>query len=152
MSYKCELTELTAQPTVVVRATANFHTLPHTIRDGFTALDGYLKSVNEQPAGPWYVAYHNNDMDHMDVEVGIPVSRELPGTDGIAAGVLPAGRAAATMHRGPYHDGAHAWSALEHWIADQGLQVAGPSYERYLNDPDHTTPDALLTRMEIPVR
>jgi effector-binding domain-containing protein len=56
------------------------------------------------------------------------------------------------VHRGPYHDGAHAWSALEHWISEQGLQINGASYETYLNDPDHTPPDALLTRMEIPVR
>lgn len=152
MSYKCELTDLTAAPTLVVRTTATFHTMPRTIRDSFTKLGRHLQTLGEQPAGPWYVAYHNNDLRRAELEVGVPVSRALPGTDEIAPGALPSGRAARTLHRGPYHDGCHAWTALEQWIAAEGLQIAGASYEMYLNDPDHTAPDALLTRMEIPVR
>ena len=37
-----------------------------------------MQEMGKQPAGVPYAAYHNLDMQDMDVEVGFPVSKPLP--------------------------------------------------------------------------
>lgn len=65
--------------------------------------------------------------------------------------ILPATRAAATLHHGPYTQLSLAYYALLSWIHDNGLRPVGPARESYLVAPGEAAPEDLITRVVIPV-
>jgi AraC family transcriptional regulator len=65
---------------------------------------------------------------------------------------LPAGRYAVTTHLGPYETLNKTWSIFCDWLPQSGYVVRnGPSFEIYLNDPQSTSPNLLLTDLYAPV-
>ncbi len=151
MSYACELIEMPAQPTRAVRTMTTYHKLPKTIGAGFATIKSYLSEYAITPAGPMYVKYDGAPAHDFTIEVGVPVSGDAPLTGGLEASELRGVRAASCLHRGHYTDLPHAYKALERWMAVEGLTASGEAYELYLNDGEHTPPDAWLTRIAMPV-
>lgn len=64
----------------------------------------------------------------------------------------PAQRVAWLVHNGPYEDEGPALRALYAFVAEQGLEPAGPHTEIYLDDPSRTAPEALRTELRVPVK
>jgi len=62
-----------------------------------------------------------------------------------------AGRAVQCLHVGPYDRIGAAYDAVTAWMAERGLQHAGPPREFYLNDPQEAPPGELRTRVVVPV-
>ncbi|GLZ81312.1 hypothetical protein Afil01_61190 [Actinorhabdospora filicis] len=65
--------------------------------------------------------------------------------------VLPATRAAVTLHHGPYNQLSLAYYAVLSWIHERGLRPVGPARESYLVTPGEAAPEELITRVVIPV-
>ncbi len=97
-----------------------------------------------------FVAYHNMDMHDLDVEIGFPVSKSLPGREDIKAGLIPAGQFVFCMFRGPYAEMKPAYSDMAKWIEDHGLTAAGIAYEYYYNGPEFPQSEA-LTKIVMPL-
>jgi effector-binding domain-containing protein len=71
--------------------------------------------------------------------VGVEVTQPFIGSDPVYCSSTPAGTAATTEHFGPYDRLGEAHEAICRWCADQGLVLAGPSWEVYghwTNDPE----------------
>ena len=66
---------------------------------------------------------------------------------------LPAGTYAKTTHFGPYDNLNKTYSELcGQWIPSKGYEIAsGPSIEIYLNSPEDTEPEELITDIHIPL-
>ena len=92
------------------------------------------------------------DMQNLDVELGFPVPKELPGKGEIQGGRIPAGKFATVLHAGPCDRVGPAYEALAKWIAEKGYQVTGVAYEVYLNDPNETKPEDLKTQVMFPLK
>ncbi len=107
--------------------------------------------LGQCPAGAPFAAYYNMDMQDLDVELGFPVPKELPGKDEIKAGHLPGGKYAVVLHTGPYDQVGPAYEALAKWVAEKGYQATGVAYEVYLNDPGQTKPEDLQTQVMFPL-
>ena len=107
---------------------------------GYGEIVQYLEELGEQPIGPPFGAYYNMDMEDLDIELGFPVGRELPGRAHIQAGEIPGGQVATCLHIGPYSEMEPAYAALTEWIKDNGYEATGVVYELYLNNPDETPP------------
>ena len=152
MGNTCELVDLRAQPTLVVRTRASIERLPEVLGPAWGAVMAFAGSAGAQPAGPLFVAYHNMDMQDLDVEIGCAFDQLLSGDGEVRPGGIPAGRAAECLHVGPYAELGGAHQALWAWMAQHGLQPAGPAYEFYLNDPADTAAADLETRIVVPVR
>ncbi len=152
MSYQCELIQQTLQPTLAVRTRTSAQDLPALVGQTYGAIAAYLGQLGQYPAGPPYAAYYNMDMQDLDVELGFPVAKELPGKDDIKASRIPGGRFAAVLHTGPYDKVSVAYEALARWMTDKGYQATGVAYEVYLNDPGQTKPEDLQTRVMMPLR
>ena len=152
MSYKCEVKEQTTQPTLAIRTRVSVQDLPQTFGKAYRAIAQYLGELGEQPAGPPFAAYHNMDMQNLDVEIGIPVSRKLAGRDDIQAGEIPGGKAATCLYVGPYAEIEPAYTALSEWMKDNGYKATGVAYEMYLNDPEETPPQELQTQIAFPLK
>ena len=151
MSYKCEVKEQTTQPTLAIRTRVSVQDLPQTLGEAYGAIAQYLGELGEQPAGPPFAAYHNMDMQNLDVAIGFPVSRKLAGRDDIQAGEIPGGKAATCLYVGPYAEIEPAYTALSEWMKDNGYKATGVAYEMYLNDPEETPPQELQTQIVFPL-
>jgi effector-binding domain-containing protein len=151
MSYQCELRERSAQPTLTIRTRTSVEDLGQVLGQAYGTIGQYLGELAEPCAGPPFVAYHNEDMQDLDIEAGCPVARELPGRGEIQAGEMPGGKVATCLHTGPYSDIGPAYEALSSWMEDKGYEPAGAAYEIYLNDPEETPPEELETLIMFPL-
>ena len=152
MSYNCEVLEKKAQPVLGIRTRTPVSDLPQVMGKSFEAIEQLLGELGEQPAGPPFAAYFNMDIKNLDVEIGFPVSRVLNGKGEIIASEIPGGRIASCNYTGPYSEIGPAYEALMQWVAKEGHETTGVSYEFYLNDPDQTPPRELMTQIAFPLR
>lgn len=152
MSYQCELREQPTQPTLTIRTRTAVQNLPQLIGQSYGAIAAHLGQMGQCPAGAPFAAYHNMDMQDLDVELGFPVPKELPGKDQIKAGHLPGGKYAVVLHTGPYDQVGPAYEALAKFVAEKGYQATGVAYEVYLNDPGQTKPEDLQTQVMFPLK
>jgi effector-binding domain-containing protein len=152
MSYHCEVKEQPTQKTLSIRTRAAVQDLPQVFGAGYGKIAQYLGELGEQPSGPPFAAYYNMDMDNLDVELGFPVARQLPGQDEIKAGEILGGRVATCLYTGPYSEIEPAYTTLMKWIADNSYEATGVSYELYLNDPAETPPAELQTQIIFPLK
>jgi effector-binding domain-containing protein len=152
MSYRCELLNRTAQPVLSVRTRGSVKDLPAILGRSYGAIGAYLGRMGHQPAGAPFIAYYNQDMQNLDLEIGFPVAKKLPGQGEIQPGEIPGGKAAGCMHVGPYDKIAPAYEALGQWMQSKGYEGTGVCYEIYLNDPQQTSPDKLQTQILFPIK
>ena len=147
MTYKCELVDQSAQPTLSIRTTTSVKELPQELGRAYGAIGQYMAQLGEQPAGAPYAAYFTFDMENMDIEIGFPVGGSLPGEGEIQAGEIPAGKIARCLYTGPYNKIEPAYNALTAYVEEQGHETTGVAYEFYLNDPGEVAPKELLTQI-----
>ena len=151
-SYFCEIKKLPVTPTLSIRTRTAVQELPNVMHKAFGAIVQYLGEIGELQDSPAYAAYYNMDMQNLDVEIGFPVSKDLPGKNDIKASNIPAGKYASCVFTGPYSDIEPAYTTLSRWINEKGYDVTGIAYELYLNDPDVTPPNELKTEILFPLK
>ena len=152
MSYNCELVEAAPQPTLSIRTTTSVQELPQELGKAYGAIAQYLGELGEQPAGAPFAGYFNMDMSNLEVEIGFPVSRAFPGKDDIKPSEIPGGKSARCLYTGPYNEIEPAYNALTAWAEENGYQTTGVAYEFYLNDPQETPPQELMTQIVFPLK
>lgn len=144
------LLKVNEQPTLVIRTTTRVENLPFVIGDSYHRIAEYLKELGELCADVPFVAYHNMDMQNLDVEIGFPVAKVLPEKGDIKPGVIPAGKLVFCMYRGAYGSMAPVYGEMAKWISESGHRPTGTCYEYYYNGPN--VPDSeLLTKIVMPL-
>jgi effector-binding domain-containing protein len=94
-------------------------------------LFGWLAERGAEPAGPPFFRYLLIDMEReLDVEAGVPVATPVEGDGEVLAGVLPAGRYAATTHVGHPDELIAVTGAFLDEAAAQGLTFDATDTER----------------------
>lgn len=152
MSYHCELTKLSPKPALTVRAQVLTEDLSDMFENAFAALIEYLEEMGEDIAGPPFAIYHSIETDRLDVEAGLPVTKTLPGKGDIRSSEIVIDQGVSTTHSGQYEEIEEAYIALLEWIAENGYEPTGITYEFYLNDPGTTPQEELRTEVIMPVR
>ena len=150
--FPCEVKEFETRPTLSIRFRSPVQDLSQHFGRVYGSIIQYLGELGEQPVGAAFGAYYNMDMQNLDVELGFPVSKELPGKEGIKASHIPGGKFAVVLHTGPYDKVGPAYEALTKWIAENGYEPTGVVYEFYLNDPMQTKPEDLKTQVMFPLK
>ncbi len=79
MSYQCELVNRSTQPTLTIRTRTAVQNLPQVLGPAYGAILQYAGQLGVQPCGAPFVAYHNMDMQDLDIEIGFPFAQELTG-------------------------------------------------------------------------
>lgn len=152
MTYVCDLKQEAPEPVLTVRTRTSVQNLGQIVGRIYGTLWQYLGENREQPAGPPFICYHNMDMQNLDIDVGIPVSKPLPEKGEVKPGEFPGGKYATCMYTGPYTEIGPAYEVLTRWVHEKGYEPTGESYERYLNDPTQTPPEKLLTEILYPLK
>ena len=152
MSYQCELLNWSAQPTLAIRTRTAVQNLPQVLGQAYGAIMQYAGPLGVQPSGAPFVAYHNMDMQDLDIEIGFPFAQALTGQGDIQAGEIPGGKAVTCLHIGPYDQVGGAYEALQKWFGAHSYIPTGVAYEFYLNDPQTTPPSELRTQVVFPLK
>ncbi|MDP2860075.1 MAG: GyrI-like domain-containing protein [Bacillota bacterium] len=149
--YNCEIVEQTAQPVLSIRVMTSVERLPEWLGKAYSSVIRHLAELKEQPTGAPFAAYHNMDMQNLDVEAGFPVAKILPGKGEITARDIEAGEQARCLHTGPYAASGPVYEALTRYISEKGYTPTGVAFEFYLNEPGQTPEDELQTMIVFPI-
>ncbi len=122
----------------------------------FEEVFGYLGSQGiTRPVGPTLFIGHDPEFKEqdVDVEIGVPIDKAIPGTGRVKIYELHGmEQAACTVYKGPYEDIGEAYSALMAWIESNGYQITGPDRELYLTSPaDTSDPAEYVTEIQFPI-
>lgn len=147
MSYQCELVVLEEQKALSVRTRISVQKLPDLIGTTYMEIIEYLQSIGESQTIIPFVGYFNMDMDDLDVEIGIPVTNDVPDNENMTMSKIPSGSYAQTIHTGPYSKTKEAYTAMMQWMEEHGQEGTGKSYEFYLNNPKTTPEEDLQTKI-----
>ncbi|WP_019243441.1 MULTISPECIES: GyrI-like domain-containing protein [Bacillus] len=129
-----ELLKKNNQPTLFIRTRTKVEDLPRLIGESYGKLGAYLQEMDELLTDVPYVAYHNMDMQDLDVEIGFPVPTPLSGSGDIQSGVIPGGLMVFSMYLGSYSEIEPLYMEMAQWIKDHGYEATGVAYEYYYND------------------
>lgn len=152
MNYPCTIKEQDAQPYLAIRLRTSIEELPAKLRQSFGAIMAFLGQTGQKPAGMPFAAYHNEDMQNMDVEIGIPTAEVLEGQGEIYGAEIPAGPVAECVYTGSYNKLAQAYEQLTQFVIEQGVEPTGVAYEIYIDDPQATPTAELRTLILFPLK
>ncbi len=152
MTLNIELVDQETQTVMFIRTRTSFADMPKLIGESYCKIAAYLGEIGEQPTGMPYAAYYNLDMQDMDLEMGFPVAKQLPGKGEIKPCEIPAGKYVTHMYKGPYTQMEQAYNQIFLWMQEKGCQPTGVYYEYYYNAPDEVPESELLTKIAIPVK
>lgn len=123
-----------------------------TITALFEELEAYVARFQARAPLPPLMLYHDAEYleEAEDVEVMVPVHKDLPASDRVTVRTLPGHeQMACLVHSGGYEGLPQAFSVLLRWIEANNYAVAGPTREVYLrfgaDQEAYTLPDAYLT-------
>ena len=140
------------RPTLAVRTRTPVEKLSEIMGSCYGEIMQLMESTGVQPAGSPFAMYYNMDMSDLDVEIGFPIAAASQGSGRVKAGKLPGGRAAVTLHVGPYDKIGDAYNRLTEYVKQQGVDTRDFVYEFYLNDPGETAPEDLQTEIYFPLK
>lgn len=153
MTYDIQREEVDSIVVASTRARTSLRKISDDIALGFGRVIPAIGAAGLPPAGMPLIVYHDviDEETDGDIEVCVPIAGPFTDTEHVTSRDLEGGSVATTTHTGPYQEIGPAYHALTAWIAEQGHQISGLPREIYLNDPQTTLPDELLTRVEFPV-
>ncbi len=153
MPYDVEITQAAPQLVAATRFQTNLREIGSDIGRGFGTLMGGIGRAGLDPAGVPSIVYHDVIDENTDgeIELCVPVASEIAGSGEVYSRELEGGAMASTVHHGPYEQIAPAYHTLTGWISEHGHEITGPPRETYLNDPQTTEPEHLLTRVDFPI-
>lgn len=148
MPYPCELKDYPDRYTLTMRTRTSIQNLPQFLGAAYGRIANYIAELGMVPVGVPFATYYNMNMQDIDVEVGFPVSEDLPGKDQIQPCLWKKGLYATTTFTGPYRDLGPAYKELNDFVTRSGHQTTGIVTEFYLNDPANTPQEDLKTEIE----
>jgi effector-binding domain-containing protein len=146
MTTSPRVVDRSEQPYVAVKSVVTMKEIGAVAGKFLGEVFGWVGGHGLTPAGAPFFKYNVVDMEHgLEIEFGVPTATLAVGDDRVIASVLPAGRYASLVHRGPYEQLYDANGALLDWIKQQGLKMDvrpspqgdrfGCRLEVYLTDP-----------------
>ncbi|MEL7561513.1 GyrI-like domain-containing protein [Dehalogenimonas sp. 4OHTPN] len=136
--------------TLVIRKRTRVQDLPQLIGECYGKIAAYLGENHQLMSDIPFVAYHNMDMQDLDVEIGFPVAKPLPDNGDIKTAVIPPGLVVWCMYQGPYSELKTTYDEMASWIQNNGYNALGTAYECYFNGPEYPE-HLLLTKIMFPV-
>ena len=128
VTHEVRITDSEPTPTLVAPAATSWPEFPTLWKVLLDEVWACLHAAGIQ-RGCRNIMLYLDDTPH--VEVGVELSRTIPVTGRVVTSVLPAGRAAMTVHRGPYSGLGDAHRAVLDWCQAHGHQPTGVRWERY---------------------
>lgn len=140
MNYTVTLCQVESSYLTAVRATVNRQNLGATIRQilNSNAVYQFIRQAGIEKVGHNVIVYRNDQQESFGnlpkefvIEVGVQVAGSFEGNGELVCSSTPQGRAATTLHTGPYDRLGQAHTAIMDWAKKQGQPLTGLSWEVY---------------------
>lgn len=128
MVYTVELVETQTVITAVASDTVELGKIGDRIMPLFDRVYSFLNGAGIKHLGVNVILYLNG---RIDLEAGVEVSESFSGSGGVYCSNLPAGRAAHSIHFGPYNQLYEAHQAVQTWCREREWPMTGVSWEVY---------------------
>ncbi len=148
---KIELIEQKSQPVLSIRTNIKVELLPQIIGRSYKKIFDYLNELDEKPVDVPFISFHSIDVNYIDVEIGLQVSRKLQGKDDIIASEIPEGKYVSSMYKGSYTEKEKPYKEIFNWILENGYEITGLCNEFYYNSPLEVPESELLTKLLVQV-
>lgn len=135
------------QPTLAVKGLTAMQDIPAFLAKAYGEIAEYGQLHNIQFTGAPYAMYFNMDMDNLEIEAGFPVAGIFEGSGNVICGNLPGGRQFMTTHTGPYDGLAQTYDKVSEYAEENNIAFETTMYEQYLNSPEETEPEKLVTEI-----
>lgn len=136
------------------RAMSDMSSISNTLENSFELVK--QGCTNLKAAGTPFCIYHKVDMKNqtLDFTAAIPTDQFASVASPLSAATRPACRALKTVHVGDYVHLGNAWALLMGEARHRKLKThrSQAPFEVYLNDPNETAPDELITELYLPLR
>jgi effector-binding domain-containing protein len=148
MSYLFQVIETEPQSAVVMRKVTSANDLPKVVEEVFNNIVEYVSKKEGLSLGPAYIAYYSMDENNLEVEIGFPVSEEIPGEGEITCTKIPGGKRVVGYYKGAYAYMTYLYDEMLKWILLNNLEPSSLVYEYYFNSPQDVPENELLTKVE----
>ena len=132
-----------AQPYLGIRTSVKVKEIGRVLPPLHSQIADWMELRGIQPSGALFFRYLVIGLEELEMEVGVPVEKAVPGQGVIRAEALPAGCYAILLHTGPFSGLRDATQSLLEWAEKKGIEwqmgIAGDSeawearLENYLN-------------------
>lgn len=148
---QAETVKTHAEPMIYVRYRVGMDSaeIGEKMGEAFQTLGRFIGEHAIGVAGPPLAIYHDYAKDGMTMDVGFPVAAASLGkADGaVKAGQTPSGTALKFRHQGPYDNLRATYDAIGAQFASEGRPMSPLCWEVYINDPDVTADEDLVTEI-----
>jgi AraC-like DNA-binding protein/effector-binding domain-containing protein len=157
VSYTVSKKEIAPQPVLILSRRVRRSEIAATIAESLGRIFGHAQQHGIALAGLPFTRYTDMGPGLITMEPGMRIApgemtASPPDDSEVKIATLPGGFVAATLHSGSYEGLPDAYAAIQQWIEAEGLQIAGPPWESYLNDPsEHPDPSEWKTEVCWPV-
>jgi len=142
---------MSSHPTACIRSVASVDRLPQVLGEAYGSLISYLTQLNIVPDSAPYVAYFNQDLQNLEIEIGFQIPNTVPEKDDIKCGEIAKGEYLQHLYVGPYDKMESTYDSIMKWMMENNNDPKGTAYEFYLNDPASTPVNDLKPLIMFPV-
>ena len=157
--------EVEVQPTLALQIAGESGSDPQEISKAMGQAFGELQRVSQAHAvqftGPPRAIYTAYSPEAVKFTVVMPIAAEVSGIGQgpVTVAEVPGGKALRFVHKGPYPKLMETYGKITEWMTANGMLETEadwakymPMWEEYLNDPDSTPADELITHIYVPQR
>jgi effector-binding domain-containing protein len=152
MNYQCKIIdEKVGHNVLTIKRNTTVENMPKVLSECYSRINGYLNGIGEIPAGAPFVAFHNDDVDSLEIEIGLTVRKGIKGKNDIVAREIPGGKKVSCVHIGAYGEMKPDHDTIKRWMEENNYKPKGVSYEFYVDDPLEIAEGKLQTKVIFPL-
>lgn len=154
MPYDVQVKEVPEHPVATLRFHTSLGTIGADVARAFATVGEAVGRAGTPMTGPPMLIMHDviDEETEGDVEVAFPLAGPFETSGDVRHQVYPTTTVAWTVHRGPYDEVGPAYHTLTGWIQEHGHEIAGPTREVYLTDPQQVSdPADYVTEVQFPI-
>ncbi len=152
-----KITELEAKQAIYIRLTGAYNELDFPGTWG--RLWNFVKEHKLFSAGIEHIGIYHDDpkvteSDKLRSDVCLVIRKPVTPQGEIGVKEIPGGKYAVFLYQGSYDKLGFVYDTIfAKWLPESGCELRNvPMFEKYVNNPAHTTPDKLKTEIYIPVK
>ena len=157
MELKVEVKDLPGKQVAYIRLNGGYKEIDYL--GTWMRLLQFAKEQNIQPLSFSPICLYHDDpkvteQDKLRTSVCLVLPRVRKPKGEVGVKEIPGGKYAIFRYQGPYENLHAVYDTIyAKWIPEKGYKLGDtPGFEKYLNHPDHTAPENLVTEICIPVQ